>query len=58
MSKRNQMGLWIFGLPFVILAALEFLPFWLAAPIVLLGMMQWFGACITLAELKGKEDAS
>jgi len=56
MSKRNQMVLWIFGLPFVISAALEFLPFWLAAPIVLLGMMQWLGACITLAGLKKEEE--
>ena len=58
MSKRTQMGLWIFGLPFVISAALEFLPQWLSFPILLLGTMQWLGACVTLTELKDKEDAA
>jgi len=47
--------LWIFGLPFVISAAIEFLPAWVYWPIALLGAMQWLGACITIAELKGKE---
>ena len=52
MSKEDKMGLWIFGLPFVISASVEFLPFWLSAPIVILGTLQWGGACITLVELK------
>ena len=56
MSKRTQMNLWIFGLPFVISASVEFLPFWLSAPIVILGTMQWAGACITLIELKKEEE--
>jgi len=56
MSKRKQMVLWIFGLPFVISASIEFLPFWLSAPIVLLGAMQWLGAGITLAELTKEEE--
>jgi ABC-type microcin C transport system permease subunit YejE len=56
MSKRNQMVLWVFGLPFVISAAIEFLPFWLAAPIAFLGAVQWLGACIALAELIRKEE--
>jgi len=47
------MGLWIFGLPFVISAAIEFLPAWVYLPIALLGAMQWIGACITLNTLKG-----
>lgn len=55
MSRKNQMGLWIFGLPFVISAALEFLPQWLSFPVLLLGTMQWLGACITLAELTKEE---
>lgn len=55
MSRRNQMALWIFGLPFVISAAIEFLPAWVYWPIALLGAMQWLGACTTLVELKGKE---
>jgi hypothetical protein len=56
MSKRTQMCLWILGLPFVISAALEFLPKWLSFPVLLLGIMQWLGACITLTELKGKNN--
>jgi CRISPR/Cas system-associated protein Csm6 len=56
MSKRNQMVLWIFSLPFVISAAIEFLPFWLTIPVVLLGMMQWLSACITLAKLDNEEE--
>jgi hypothetical protein len=56
MSKRNQMVLWIFGLPFVISAAIEFLPAWVYWPIALLGAMQWLGACTMLVELKGKEE--
>ena len=56
MSKKNQMGLWIYGLPFVISAALEFLPFWLSAPIMLLGTMQWLGACVTLVKLTEEKE--
>jgi hypothetical protein len=56
MSKRNQMVLWIFGLPFVISASVEFLPAWVSWPIAFLGAMQWLGACTTLAELN-KEKA-
>jgi hypothetical protein len=55
MSKKNKMGLWIFGLPFVISAAIEFLPAWVYWPIALLGAMQWIGACILLnKELENK----
>ena len=56
MSKRNQMVLWIFGLPFFISAAIEFLPAWVSWPIAFLGAMQWLGAWVTLAELN-KEKA-
>ena len=56
MNTRNLMLLWVFSLPFVISASIEFLPFWLAAPIVLLGVMQWCGACITLARLNEEEE--
>jgi len=51
MSKRNQMLLWIVGLPFVASTAMEFMPFWLAWPITFLSAVQWFGACAILVEL-------
>jgi hypothetical protein len=39
-------------LPFVISAAVEFLPAWVYWPIALLGGMAWLGACVNLAEME------
>lgn len=50
MSIKLLAYLHILFTPFVVSAAIEFLPFWLAWPVVLLGSMTWIGSCIILAE--------
>ena len=50
MSKKLRLHLYILFTPFVVGAAIEFLPFWLAWPITLLGVMTWLGSCAILAE--------
>jgi len=50
MNKKQRAYLHIFVMPFVISAAIEFLPAWLYLPISLLGGMMWLGACAILAE--------
>ena len=50
MTKKQRAYLHIIALPFVISAAVEFLPAWVYWPIALLGGMVWLGACVILAE--------
>ena len=50
MNKKLRLQLYILFTPFVVGAAIEFLPFWLAWPIALLGVMTWLGSCVILAE--------
>ena len=50
MTKKQRAYLHIITLPFVISAAVEFLPAWLYWPVGLLGGMAWIGACAILNE--------
>ena len=50
MTRKQNAYLHIVALPFVISAAVEFLPAWLYWPIALIGGMSWFGACAIVAE--------
>lgn len=50
MNKKTKAYLHVVITPFVVAAAVEFLPFWLAWPSVLLGVMVWIGACIQMTE--------
>jgi hypothetical protein len=52
MTKKQRAYLHIITLPFVISAAVEFLPAWVYWPIALLGGMAWLGACVNLAEME------
>jgi hypothetical protein len=50
MTRKRKAYLHLIILPFVISAAVEFLPAWVYWPIALIGGMAWFGACAILAE--------
>jgi hypothetical protein len=50
MTRNKRAYLHIIALPFVISAAVEFLPVWVYCPTALLGGMAWFGACAILIE--------
>jgi len=50
MNKKLRLHLYILFTPFVVGAAIEFLPFWLAWPIAFLGAFGWLGSCAILAE--------
>jgi hypothetical protein len=50
MTRKRSAYLYIVTLPFVISAAVEFLPAWLYWPTALLCGMAWFGACGILIE--------
>ena len=50
MTRKQRAYLHIIILPFVISAAVEFLPTWLIWPVALLGGMAWIGACAILNE--------
>ena len=50
MTRKTSAYLHIITLPFVISAAVEFLPAWLYCPIALIGGMAWLGACAILIE--------
>ena len=50
MTRKQRAYLHIIILPFVISAAVEFLPAWVYWPIGLLGAMAWIGACAILNE--------
>lgn len=55
MTKKREAYLNVMLVPFVISAAIEFLPAWIYWPIALLGAMVWLGACVQLVE-KDKDD--
>jgi len=50
MTRKQRAYLHIITLPFVISAAVEFLPAWLYWPTSLICAMAWVGACGILAE--------
>jgi hypothetical protein len=50
MTRKRIAYLHIITLPFVISAAVEFLPAWVYGPIALIGGMAWLGACAMLIE--------
>jgi len=50
MTRKQRAYLHIIILPFVISAAVEFLPAWVYWPTALLGGMAWVGACAILTE--------
>ena len=50
MTKKQRAYLHIIALPFVISAAVEFLPAWLYWPTSLICAMAWVGACVMLTE--------
>jgi len=52
MTKHRKAHLYIITLPFVISAAVEFLPAWVYWPIALLCGMAWVGACAMAIEEK------
>ena len=54
MTRNTRAHLHIITLPFVISAAVEFLPAWVYWPIALIGGMAWFGACVILIEKEQK----
>jgi hypothetical protein len=53
MTRKQRAYLHIIILPFVISAAVEFLPAWVYWPTALLGGMAWVGACAILTEKEG-----
>jgi len=50
MTRQRRAYLHIITLPFVISAAVEFLPAWLYWPTSLICAMAWVGACVMLTE--------
>ena len=52
MKDKPMTLLYIFGIPFVVSAAIEFLPGWLSWPVSILGGMIWFGSLFMLQEKK------
>ncbi len=50
MTKKQKAYLHIITLPFVISAAVEFLPAWIYWPTSLICAMAWVGACVILTE--------
>jgi hypothetical protein len=54
MTRKQRAYLHIIILPFVISAAVEFLPAWLYWPIALIGGMAWLGAWVILMEKENK----
>lgn len=52
MSSKLKVMLYILFTPFVVSAAIEFLPGWLSWPTTILGVMVWFGALGLLSEIK------
>jgi hypothetical protein len=50
MNKKLRLHLYILFTPFVVGAAIEFLPPWLAWPIVFLGVVTWLGSCLMYGE--------
>ena len=50
MTKKSVPYLYIVILPFIVSAALEFLPKWVSLPITFLGVLFWAGACAMLLE--------
>ena len=52
MTRKRIAYLYIITLPFVISAAVEFLPAWVYWPIALLCGMAWLGAGLILGEEK------
>ena len=57
MKKSTQFGLYFFCLPFVISAAIEFLPQWLSIPTSVIAGMIWFGTIIEIGKYDAKTDA-
>lgn len=57
MTRKKSAYLHIVTLPFVISAAIEFLPAWIYLPIALICGMAWFVACGILVE-KEKNSAT
>jgi hypothetical protein len=55
MKEKTKLTIQVMVIPFVIGAALEFLPRWLSWPATLLGGMLWVGSCIMLAEKKDEK---
>ncbi len=54
MTRKRSAYLHIVTIPFIISAAIEFLPAWLYWPIALICGMSWLGACAILAEKEEK----
>ncbi len=50
MTRKRSAYLHIVTMPFIVSAAIEFLPAWLYWPIALICGMSWLGACAILAE--------
>ena len=48
MKKTTELGLYFLSLPFVISAAIEFLPQWLSMPISVIAGLLWFGTLIQI----------
>lgn len=44
--------------PFLVTASMEFLPWWLSAPIVLLVVIFWFGTMVQIGEYAKEKDAA
>ena len=58
MKKTTELGLYFLCLPFVVSAAIEFLPHWLSMPISVIAGMIWFGVIVQIGNHdfeKGKE---
>ncbi len=56
MKKTTELGLYFLGLPFVISAAIEFLPQWLSIPIGLIAGMIWFGTVVQIGNHEFEKD--
>jgi len=52
LTKRFKCTAYVYLLPFIVCAAIAFLPWWIYGPITLLGTMMWLGAFIILSEKK------
>jgi len=52
MKDKTETMIYIFVIPFVVSAAIHFLPGWLSWPVSILGGMVWFGSLFMLREKK------
>jgi hypothetical protein len=49
-TRKRIANAYLFGIPFVVCAALEFTPWWISYPVVFLGILKWLNETIVITE--------